>query len=109
MDMACRCAGAPLLAAVEQCVLTTCTAKEGLATQKFMSGACHASVRDQSGKLGAIISVFTALAIAAMAARLSTRYLVLRKMVFGDYVAMVNLLTVIGLSTILIYCGCLAW
>lgn len=59
-----------------------------------MSGACHASVRDQSGKLGAIICVFTALAIAAMAARLSTRYLVLRKMVFGDYVAMVNLVGV---------------
>ncbi|KAH6975857.1 hypothetical protein EDB80DRAFT_658527 [Ilyonectria destructans] len=95
-DMACRCADVPFLAAVKQCVLTSCTAKEGLATQKFISGACHASVRDQSDKLVAIVCVFTALAIAAMAARLYTRYLVFGKMVFGDYVATFNLCLSLG-------------
>ena len=59
-----------------------------------MSGACHAPVRDQSDKLVTIVGVFTALAIAAMTARLYTRYLVLGKMVFGDYVATFNLVGV---------------
>ncbi|KAM5363544.1 hypothetical protein ACJZ2D_011987 [Fusarium nematophilum] len=103
-DIACICVDTPFLDAVAQCVVTV-TQLTSLpeATQRFLSDACHAPVRDQSGKALAIASVFAVLAIVAIAARLYTRYLVVGKMALGDYLAILNLLTAIALSSLIIY------
>ncbi|KAJ4313584.1 hypothetical protein N0V84_009341 [Fusarium piperis] len=78
------------------------------ACTRFLSDACHAPIRDQSDKVLAIASVFSVLAIAAIAARLYTRNLVVGKVVLGDYLAILNLLTALSLSSIIIYGKCLS-
>ncbi|KAH7091696.1 CFEM domain-containing protein [Paraphoma chrysanthemicola] len=53
-DFDCQCTNAPIQSAVEECVLQSCTIKEGLTTKNITSTICGLPTRDRGGQLKAI-------------------------------------------------------
>lgn len=73
-DLQCTCTDAPLLSAVESCVLQSCTVVESLKTKNITSTLCGVPVRSRSGQLKAISISLAVISNLSFAARLIGKF-----------------------------------